>query len=85
MFRVYIIYSIGYDKYYRDYSKNPKNRLAEHNAGESRYTRQYIPWELVYVQSYRTKTEALKREKVLKKYSKAQVKDLIKSNLNELK
>ena len=70
MYYVYILYSEGYDKYYRGYSEDPYRRLEEHNLGMSRYTSHYLPWELVHLESYEYKTEALKREKVLKKYSK---------------
>ncbi len=81
---VYIIYTEKHDKYYRGYSINPFRRLEQHNNGESKYTSNYAPWRLVYIQSYESKAEALKREKALKKYSKYQLKDLIRSTLNEL-
>ena len=81
---VYIIYSSTFDKFYKGYSVDPYQRLLQHNNQESRYTRQFTPWELVFIQSYDTKTEALKREIALKKYSKSQIQELIKSKLNEL-
>ena len=81
---VYIIYSSTFDKFYKGYSLDPYQRLLQHNNQESRYTRQFTPWELVFIQSYDTKTEALKREIALKKYSKSQIQELIKSKLNEL-
>lgn len=81
---VYIIYSLSSDKYYKGYSLSPEKRLEQHNNGESRYTKNFTPWKLVYLESFVTKTEALKREKSLKKYSKLQIKELIQSNQNEL-
>ena len=81
---VYIIYSETFDKYYNGYSILPEKRLQQHNNGESRYTRHFIPWKLIYVERFLEKTEALKREKVLKKYSKAQILVLVKSPKNEL-
>ena len=81
---VYIIYSPIYDKFYKGYSLDPVQRLIQHNNKESRYTRQFTPWELVFVQSYNKKSEALKREISLKKYSKSQIEQLISSVLNEL-
>ena len=81
---VYIIYSETSDKYYKGYSLDPIRRLEEHNEGRSRYTRHFIPWTIVYIQSFITKTEALQREKSIKKYSKTQLRDLIGSKLKEL-
>ncbi|UTW66567.1 GIY-YIG nuclease family protein [bacterium SCSIO 12643] len=81
---VYIIRSISTGKFYKGYSLSPYNRLKQHNNGESRYTQHFCPWELVFIQSFDSKTEALKREKVLKKYSKKQIDNLIKSPLNEI-
>ena len=82
---VYIIYSEKFDKYYKGYTTHPILRLQEHNDGFSRYTSHFVPWKLVYLQSFDTKKEALIRERVLKKYSKEQIKELIGSPKNELK
>ncbi len=81
---VYIIYSDSHDSYYRGYSTQPEKRLEQHNEGESRYTKSKGPWELVFLQSFPTKREALIREKKIKKYSKSQIKQLIESSKNEL-
>jgi putative endonuclease len=81
---VYIILSNSLNKYYKGYSLNVMNRVDQHNNNESRYTANKGPWELVFAQSFETKTEALKREKVLKKYSKAQIIELCKSKLNQI-
>ncbi|UTW66588.1 GIY-YIG nuclease family protein [bacterium SCSIO 12643] len=81
---VYIIQSISTGKFYKGYSLAPYDRLKQHNNGESRYTQHFCPWELVFIQSFDSKTKALIREKVLKKYSKQQIANLIKSPLNEI-
>jgi len=78
----YIIYSKVGDCYYRGYSSYPLLRLKQHNAGESKFTSKYSDWRLVYVEQFETKYEALKREKVLKKYSKAQILELLRSLKN---
>ena len=75
---VYIIYSGTHDKYYRGYSTNPIKRLMQHNNQESEYTSRFCPWELVYIEEVPTKSDAIKREKGLKKYAKNQIEDLIK-------
>ena len=81
---VYIIYSEKFDKYYKGYSMNPQRRLEEHNTGLTRYSSAYKPWKLVYLEYFETKKEALQREKRIKKYSKEQIKRLIKTPKNML-
>ena len=81
---IYIIYSPSSGHYYRGYTTNLEKRLERHNNGKSSYTRNFVPWNLVYVEKYDSKTEALQREKKLKKYSKSQVKQLIDSPKNEI-
>jgi putative endonuclease len=63
---VYIFQSESDDSYYIGYSQDPEKRLADHNDGRSRYTREKIPWKLVYTEEFFTKTEAIKRERFLK-------------------
>ena len=82
---VYILYSELHDKYYKGYSTDPYKRLGQHNAGKSRYTRSFLPWELVYIELLPNKTDALKREKSLKKYSKNQIEELMLSLKNILR
>jgi putative endonuclease len=41
--------------------------MYEHNSGLSRYTKNKLPWKLIYTESYSTKTAAIKRERFLKK------------------
>ena len=81
---VYIIYSPNGDCYYRGFSENPANRLVQHQSGESFYTSRFSDWDLVYIESFETKREALIREKGLKKYSKKQIKSLMNCPKNEL-
>ena len=82
---VYIIYSSTHDKYYKGSSQNPYERLESHNLGKSRWTSNFLPWELVFIQKFNTKREALIRERKLKKYSKNQIMDLVNSHLNVMK
>ena len=44
---VYIIESVVDGSFYKGYSKNPYERLNQHNDGDSRYTSFKIPWKLV--------------------------------------
>ena len=81
----YIIYSKEYDKYYKGYTSQLLQRLEQHNNKESRYTSKFAPWKLVYFEEFENKTEAIKRERSLKKYSKEQLITLINSAKNKLR
>ena len=70
MYYFYIIYSEKSDKYYYGSSNNPEVRIKLHNAGATRSTKSGIPWELIYIEPYPTKSEAIRREKELKRIKK---------------
>ena len=79
---VYIIYSKTNDLYYKGYSLQPYKRLIEHNEDLSRYTKNKELWELVFIQSFETKTEALIREKSLKRSNLKYLKWVIQQPYN---
>jgi putative endonuclease len=67
MFFVYVLYSPYANKFYVGYTSNLESRLLSHNQlGTKDWTKRYRPWELVYTESYETKSSALKRENELK-------------------
>ena len=74
---VYILYSKSLNQYYKGYSTDVNRRLLDHNGGFSRYTSTGIPWELVYVNEFDTKTAALIEEKRLKKLNRKSIEKLI--------
>lgn len=58
---------------YSGYTTDPCRRTAVHNSGRgAKYTRCRLPVELVYIEKYATKSEALKREAELKKLVRAE-------------
>ncbi len=66
MFYVYILQS-DFDKtYYIGFTQDVAKRLLQHNNGKSTYTKRKMPWSLVYVEEYLSKSDALKRERFLK-------------------
>ena len=81
---VYIIYSPNNDKYYKGFTTNPLARLNKHNEGFSRYTANFRPWKLVYLEKCFDKKSALIRERKLKKFGKKQIINLINSPKNML-
>lgn len=83
-FYVYILRSAKDGTYYKGFTENPLLRLERHNNSESTYTRNKIPWEMVYLEAKDLRKEALIREKSLKKYSNQQIDQLINSSKNHL-
>ena len=74
---VYIIESLQYGTFYKGYSEDPLKRLQQHNQGESKYTSGKMPWKLVYVEECASKTEALIRERNLKKADRSRIQTLL--------
>lgn len=66
-FKVYILQSHLDGSYYIGYTTDLEKRLSNHNSGKSNYTSKKIPWKVVYSENFATKSEALRREKFLKK------------------
>ncbi len=81
---VYIIYSASKDIYYKGESESPFRRLADHNNDESRYTSGKGPWKLVYLEVCANRTEALIREKMLKKQNRRYIEWLLVQPINQL-
>lgn len=74
----YIIYSSKIDKYYVGSTRDLEWRLERHNLGWGKYTKRGIPWKIVYFEKFKIKSEALKREKEIKKMkSRSYVEKLI--------
>ena len=66
MYYTYILFSEKLDRYYIGSTNNPGRRLERHNKGHSSYTRQGIPWKMVYIEPYNTRSEAFAREQQIK-------------------
>ena len=66
MFKVYILRSQLTEKYYIGQTKDLAKRLEWHNSQRARWTKRFQPWEIVYTESFETRSEAVIRERVLK-------------------
>jgi putative endonuclease len=56
---------------YTGYTNNLERRIKTHNNGKgAKYTRCRLPVELVYYESYETKSDAMKREYCIKQMSR---------------
>lgn len=64
---------------YTGYAKNVQKRVEEHNSSSkgAKYTRPRRPVTLRYVEEYETRSEACKRESVIKKMTRKEKETLI--------
>ena len=74
---VYIL-RCGDGTLYTGWTNDLEGRLKTHNAGKgAKYTKSRLPVELVHLEEYNSKEEALKRECALKKLSRKEKLELI--------
>ncbi|MGI9551162.1 MAG: GIY-YIG nuclease family protein [Aurantibacter sp.] len=62
----YVLRSVNFKRHYAGFSRNVKKRVRQHNAGKTKSTKPYLPWELLFFEEFSTKEEAISREKFLK-------------------
>lgn len=86
MMYVYILRSnANGDQCYVGVTRNLNDRLNTHNRGESIYTAKCRPWILVYAELVENDVDAFRRERQIKKWSRAKKEALIVGNKAELK
>lgn len=66
MYYVYILQSKKDQSLYIGYTINLKIRLAQHNNGENISTKPFLPYSLIFYESFINKKDALNREEYLK-------------------
>ena len=66
-YTVYILQSDEDGSFYIGYTACLGKRLHRHNAGGSRYTKAKIPWRVVYQEEFLTRSQAIGRERELKR------------------
>ena len=65
---------------YTGWTNDIEKRLEAHNQGlGAKYTRSRMPGELVYLERFETKQEAMKREAAIKRLSRADKQKLVES------
>jgi len=67
MYYAYILKSNADESYYTGHCQDIHERLKRHNDGHSKSTKARRPWQLVYYEEYKTRSEAVKREQEIKK------------------
>ena len=83
MFYVYLIQSRKTNELYVGYTTDLEQRILSHNRAGNIATKHGVPWELVYVEGYRSEHDARVRENKLKHHgnSKRFVKERITNSL----
>ncbi len=80
---LYVIQSKKDFTFYIGITPNMQNRLDMHNRGKVFSTKRKTPWELVYCEIYKSKTDAADREQKLKNHGTAwyKLKERIKNSI----
>lgn len=63
---VYVLESEIDNSWYIGYTTDPTRRLKDHNTSKNASTKAKKPWNILYFEAYRSKQDALGREKFLK-------------------
>jgi putative endonuclease len=66
MYFTYVLQSLMTNKFYYGSTQDLEKRLEVHNSGLVNYTSKFMPWILVYSETFETRIEAMKREKYFK-------------------
>ena len=77
MYTIYAIKSKKDERIYVGFTENLTRRLHEHNHGNVRSTKAFVPWELLYTKQASDRVSARQKEKKLKSgYGKEFLKQL---------
>ena len=66
MFYAYVVRSISTGYLYKGHCQDLEKRLNQHNTGMTKSNRKYAPYEIVYFEVFKTRREAVAREKYFK-------------------
>ena len=66
MYYAYVLRSTNHDYYYKGHCQDLQKRLQQHNMGLTISIRPYLPFEIVYFETFTTENEAIGREKYFK-------------------
>jgi len=85
MYYVYILKSSKNDNLYIGYTANLRKRLLDHNKGLNKSTRPFVPYKLIYYESFLNKKDAKEREVYLKSgWGKRTIKRVLKNYFNDV-
>jgi putative endonuclease len=77
-FFLYLIYSLTIDQYYTGHTSDLEDRLYRHNNSGSKSTKKAKDWKIVYMKSFETRSDAMRREVEIKqKRNRKNIEELI--------
>jgi putative endonuclease len=80
-YTVYVLQSDRDGSFYVGYTSGLDERLRRHNEGRSPYTKAKVPWRVVYLEEYLSRSQAMEREKELKgKKSRTYIEQLVRAS-----
>lgn len=66
MYYIYVLQSEKTERWYTGSTNDLRKRLKQHNEGKSPYTKNKLPWKLIYYEACLNEEDARSREKYLK-------------------
>jgi putative endonuclease len=66
MFFVYVLRSERTGRRYLGSCADVQRRFREHNCGASKATKHGVPWRLIHVEEFATRSDAVQRERYFK-------------------
>ena len=66
MYFTYVASSLSGSYLYKGHCKDMEKRLKQHNSGQTKSIRPYIPLEIIYFEEFETLKESIDREKFFK-------------------
>ncbi|QQS69413.1 GIY-YIG nuclease family protein [Candidatus Saccharibacteria bacterium] len=66
MYYVYLLKSQRFNETYVGITSNLRQRFTNHNAGRSKHTSKYRPWDLIVYTAFTSKNKAIAYEQYLK-------------------
>ena len=73
MYYVYFLKSLKNGDLYIGSTEDVNNRLKKHNDGKVKSTKFYRPWQLLDIETYNTRSEAVRRERFLKNHQQKEI------------
>ncbi len=66
MFFAYVIKRVDHDYFYKGHCEDLEQRLKQYNAGYTESIKKWIPFKIIYFESFETREEAIRQEKYFK-------------------
>ncbi|WP_026452575.1 GIY-YIG nuclease family protein [Aequorivita capsosiphonis] len=79
MYYVYILNSQKDGRLYKGLTDNLEKRVHQHNLGQNKSTKGFLPWSLAYYEEFQTRIETRAREKYFKS---GEGREFLKGKLN---